>query len=67
MLSTLALVAMLPAALGQTLSNETVLGVYMFHRHGDRTAKAWPPANLTDLGMHCSMAQLLCVAPANQR
>ncbi|KXL50179.1 hypothetical protein M433DRAFT_61756 [Acidomyces richmondensis BFW] len=41
---------MLPAALGQTLSNETVLGVYMFHRHGDRTAKAWPPANLTDLG-----------------
>ena len=22
----------------------------MFHRHGDRTAKSWPPANLTDLG-----------------
>ncbi|KAF2094010.1 phosphoglycerate mutase-like protein [Rhizodiscina lignyota] len=31
-------------------SSETVLGVYIFHRHGDRTAKATPPANLTDLG-----------------
>jgi hypothetical protein len=29
---------------------ETVLGVYIFHRHGDRTAKSTPPANLTDLG-----------------
>ena len=29
---------------------ETVLGVYMFHRHGDRTAKSTPPANLTNLG-----------------
>ncbi|KAI5466211.1 histidine phosphatase superfamily [Mariannaea sp. PMI_226] len=29
---------------------ETVLGVYMFHRHGDRTAKAWKPVNLTSLG-----------------
>ena len=29
---------------------ETVLGVYIFSRHGDRTAKATPPANLTDLG-----------------
>lgn len=29
---------------------ETVLGVYMFHRHGDRTSKSTPPANLTDLG-----------------
>lgn len=24
--------------------------MYMFHRHGDRTAKSTPPANLTDLG-----------------
>lgn len=34
MLSTsiLALAAALPLALAQTLSNETVLGVYMFHR-----------------------------------
>lgn len=30
--------------------NERVLGVYIFHRHGDRTAKAWAPANLTALG-----------------
>ncbi|KAG8526124.1 uncharacterized protein KY384_000117 [Bacidia gigantensis] len=29
---------------------ETVLGVAIFHRHGDRTPKATPPANLTDLG-----------------
>ena len=34
-----------------TLSaSETILGVYMFHRHGDRTAKATAPSNLTDLG-----------------
>lgn len=44
----LALAATLPLALAQ--SNETVLGVYMFHRHGDRTAKSTPPANLTILG-----------------
>ncbi|KXT04867.1 hypothetical protein AC578_3424 [Pseudocercospora eumusae] len=37
-----------PVALAQ--NDETVLGVYMFHRHGDRTAKSTPPANLTDLG-----------------
>lgn len=29
---------------------ETVLGAYMFHRHGDRTPKALAPANLTALG-----------------
>ncbi|OJD28908.1 acid phosphatase [Diplodia corticola] len=29
---------------------ESILGVYMFHRHGDRTPKALKPANLTDLG-----------------
>lgn len=45
-----ALAAALPAVLAQTLTNETVLGVYMFHRHGDRTAKMTPPANLTGLG-----------------
>ena len=47
---TLAVTVFLPLGLAQTLTNETVLGVYMFHRHGDRTAKAWPPANLTQLG-----------------
>ena len=31
-------------------AQETVLGVYIFHRHGDRTSKSWPPASLTDLG-----------------
>ncbi|KAM4055052.1 Histidine acid phosphatase [Hirsutella rhossiliensis] len=30
--------------------DERVLGVYIFHRHGDRTAKAWKPVNLTALG-----------------
>jgi hypothetical protein len=29
---------------------ETILGVYIFSRHGDRTPKSTPPANLTDLG-----------------
>jgi hypothetical protein len=31
-------------------AQETVLGVYIFHRHGDRTTKSYPPASLTDLG-----------------
>nr|POE65294.1 hypothetical protein CFP56_34961 [Quercus suber] len=46
--SLLTLAAALPLAFAQ--SSETVLGVYMFHRHGDRTAKSTPPANLTFLG-----------------
>lgn len=29
---------------------ESLLGVYIFSRHGDRTAKKTPPANLTGLG-----------------
>lgn len=33
-----------------TYAQETILGVYMFHRHGDRTAKITPPTNLTALG-----------------
>ena len=36
--------------LSSSVTAETVLGVYMFHRHGDRTPKALAPANLTDLG-----------------
>lgn len=43
-LALLALAA-IPAA-----SAETVLGVYIFSRHGDRTPKALAPANLTSLG-----------------
>lgn len=48
-LTTLALAA-LPYAVAQSSNDEQVLGVYMFHRHGDRTAKMTPPANLTTLG-----------------
>lgn len=46
----IAFAALAPLAFAQTDSSETVLGVYMFHRHGDRTAKMTPPANLTALG-----------------
>ena len=31
-------------------AQETVLGVYIFHRHGDRTSKNFAPTSLTDLG-----------------
>ncbi|KAK2626523.1 hypothetical protein QTJ16_003698 [Diplocarpon rosae] len=31
-------------------AQETVLGVYIFHRHGDRTSKSTPPTTLTNLG-----------------
>jgi len=41
---------LLACALPFATAVETVLGVYIFHRHGDRTAKSTPPANLTDLG-----------------
>jgi len=33
-----------------SLAQETIYGVYIFHRHGDRTAKITPPSNLTGLG-----------------
>lgn len=45
---TTCLLATLAASLAS--AQETVLGVYIFSRHGDRTAKATPPTNLTDLG-----------------
>jgi len=38
------------SALPLSRAAETVLGLYIFSRHGDRTAKTTPPANLTDLG-----------------
>lgn len=41
---------LLLASLLSSSQAETVLGVYIFHRHGDRTAKSTPPANLTSLG-----------------
>lgn len=36
--------------LAGTEAAETVLGAYIFHRHGDRTPKALAPTNLTTLG-----------------
>ncbi|KAL1964371.1 hypothetical protein VTN77DRAFT_7056 [Rasamsonia byssochlamydoides] len=41
---------LLALALPRLSSAETVLGVYIFHRHGDRTSKSTPPTVLTDLG-----------------
>lgn len=43
------LVALLSLLPGEALA-ETVLGAYIFHRHGDRTSKSWPPTSLTALG-----------------
>ena len=40
------LISLIPLIQGQ----ETILGVYIFHRHGDRTTKSYPPTHLTDLG-----------------
>lgn len=40
----------LASAFASTEAAETVLGAYMFHRHGDRTPKALAPTNLTALG-----------------
>jgi hypothetical protein len=38
------------SVVGSTQAAETLLGVYMFHRHGDRTPKSLAPTNLTTLG-----------------
>ena len=43
-------VAIAAVAVGSASAQETILGVYVLSRHGDRTAKSTPPANLTDLG-----------------
>ncbi|KAL8948530.1 MAG: hypothetical protein Q9183_007682, partial [Haloplaca sp. 2 TL-2023] len=40
----------LSALLSNTYAAETILGIYIFSRHGDRTPKSTPPANLTSLG-----------------
>ena len=34
----------------ELVTAETLLGAYIFHRHGDRTSKSTPPTNLTGLG-----------------
>lgn len=46
LVSQLLLLSLLPAI----QAAETTLGVFIFHRHGDRTTKAWKPTKLTDLG-----------------
>ncbi|KAF1995100.1 phosphoglycerate mutase-like protein [Amniculicola lignicola CBS 123094] len=38
------------ALLASAEGAETILGAYMFHRHGDRTPKSLAPTNLTTLG-----------------
>jgi hypothetical protein len=38
------------ASLASAAAAETVIGAYIFSRHGDRTAKSTPPTVLTDLG-----------------
>lgn len=43
-------VLLVTLALPLSHAAETILGVYIFSRHGDRTAKSTPPTNLTDLG-----------------
>ncbi len=43
-------VLLITLALPLSHAAETILGVYIFSRHGDRTAKSTPPANLTELG-----------------
>ncbi|KAF4629476.1 hypothetical protein G7Y89_g8666 [Cudoniella acicularis] len=45
-LASLALIAVLTPA----VSAETVLGAFIYHRHGDRTTKSYPPTKLTPLG-----------------
>ncbi|TGO31137.1 hypothetical protein BPAE_0001g00310 [Botrytis paeoniae] len=42
--------ALLPLIQAQESTSETILGVYIFHRHGDRTTKSYSPTSLTDLG-----------------
>ncbi|KAF2823914.1 phosphoglycerate mutase-like protein [Ophiobolus disseminans] len=43
-------VALTLSMLAGAQAAETVLGAYIFHRHGDRTPKALAPTNLTALG-----------------
>jgi hypothetical protein len=45
-MQSLFLISLLP----QLQAAETVLGAYIFHRHGDRTTKSYPPTQLTALG-----------------
>ncbi|KAF4978079.1 hypothetical protein FZEAL_5469 [Fusarium zealandicum] len=44
------LIPLILLSLPSLAAAEHVLGLYIFHRHGDRTAKAWKPVNFTALG-----------------
>jgi hypothetical protein len=58
---------LLASLAASTASAETVLGVYIFSRHGDRTAKSTPPTSLTDLGFQevCTYIQNTSGVPQN--
>ncbi|CAK7205187.1 hypothetical protein SEUCBS139899_007952 [Sporothrix eucalyptigena] len=49
-LATSAMLLALASAPNSVVADESVLGIYVFHRHGDRTSKSWPPTMLTALG-----------------
>ena len=43
-------ILLLTSLLPLTITAETVLGIYILSRHGDRSSKSTPPTNLTTLG-----------------
>ncbi|CAK7219890.1 hypothetical protein SBRCBS47491_004004 [Sporothrix bragantina] len=49
-LATSAMLLAMAAAPQAVVADESVIGIYVFHRHGDRTSKSWPPTMLTALG-----------------
>ncbi|CAK7264420.1 hypothetical protein SEPCBS57363_001060 [Sporothrix epigloea] len=49
-LATSTLLLALAAAPPAVAAEESILGIYVFHRHGDRTSKSFPPTLLTALG-----------------
>ncbi|ERS97007.1 acid phosphatase [Sporothrix schenckii 1099-18] len=49
-LASSALLLALATAPTSVVADESVLGIYVFHRHGDRTPKSLPPTMLTALG-----------------
>ncbi|CAK7267801.1 hypothetical protein SEPCBS119000_002736 [Sporothrix epigloea] len=49
-LATSTLLLALAAAPPAVVAEESILGIYVFHRHGDRTTKSYPPTVLTALG-----------------
>ena len=43
-------IVLLASLASTAVTAETVIGAYIFSRHGDRNAKSTPPTVLTDLG-----------------